>query len=163
MKEFWRKHKAVIILLILISITATIYAATFKFVYTVSEVTLAQTAGFGGSDYTASGTINTYTDDIDLETNGYYGMWISVAASASGVTDDLVISYYASYDGTNFDSQGSEFWSVSMQAPAIDTASQTTFQMFPAPPHGRIGVRSSGTTDTFGYEITYIPARGNGT
>lgn len=162
MKKFWSHNKKLIIILLILLIPAIIYATTFKYIYSVGEVTLAQTVGYGGSDNTASTTTNVYTGDIDLETNGYYGMWLTVAASATGATDALVISYYASYDGTNFDSLGSEFWSVQMAA-SVSPGSQTTFQMFPAPPHGRVGLRSTGANDTFGYQITYIPARGDGT
>jgi len=158
-----KKYKRPIIagIAFLLIVAGTIYATTFKYLYTSSEITLAQTLGFGGAAATASNTINTYTGDIDLETNGFYGMWISIQASSSNATDDLVISYYASPDGTNFDSRGNEFWTVSMDGIG-QTASQTTFQMFPAPPHGRIGLRSSAGNTTFGYNIKYIPAQGDG-
>ena len=161
MSNFWRNHKRLIILLFLLAIPLAIYATAYTYKYP-AETTLASTAGFGGTDYTASSTTNTYTGDIDLETNGYYGMWLSVQASSSGVTDNLVLSYYASYDGTNFDTRGNEFWTVSM-SPSGQSASQTTFQIVPAPPHGRIGLRSSGATTNFGYKIVYIPVYGDGT
>lgn len=161
MNDSW-KQKLCLLLLIVLILAGVIYATTFKYLYTSSEITLAQTLGYGGVANTASTTSNVYTGDIDLETNGYYGMWITIAASATGATDDLVISYYASYDGTNFDSVGNEFWSVTTDAQTTP-GSQTTFQMFPAPPHGRIGLKSSGANDTFDYQIIYIPAQGDGT
>lgn len=162
MKKFWRKYKLYIVLLLILAIPVTLWAVTYKYVYTVGEVTLSQTVGYGGSDTQASTTAYTYTADIDLETNGYYGMWVTIQASATGATDDLVISYFSSYDGTNFDTPGNEYWTVTM-GNQISPGSQTTFQMFPAPPHGRIGLKSAGATDAFDYQITYIPARGDGT
>jgi hypothetical protein len=163
MKDFWKKNKRIIILLLILSLPlAYLYATTFTFTWP-AETKLYETSGFGGSDTTASTTHYTYTGDIDLETNGYYGVYITVQASSTSTTDDLVISYFASFDGTNFDTPGNEFWTVQIDAPPIDAASQTTFQMFPAPPHGRIGLRSSGATSAFESEITYIPMRGDGT
>lgn len=162
MKKFWRKYKFYIVLISILAVSIPALATTFKYLYSVSEVTLAQTTGYGGSDAQASTTVYTYTGDIDLETNGYYGMWITIQASATNATDDLVISYFASYDGTNFDSAGSEFWTVQQDA-QVTPGSQTTFQMFPAPPHGRLGLKSSAGNTTFDYQIIYIPARGDGT
>ena len=162
MKKFWRKYKLYLVLALILAATIPAIATTFKYLYTSSEITLAQTTGYSGSDTQASTTVYTYTGDIDLETNGYYGMWITIQASATNATDDLVISYFASPDGTNFDSAGNEFWTVTQDA-QITPGSQTTFQMFPAPPHGRIGLKSSAGNTTFDFQIKYVPAQGDGT
>ena len=162
MKTFISKYKILTAILILCVIAVGIYATTFKYLYTSSEITLAQTVGYGGAAAQASTTSYVYTSDINLETNGYYGMWITLQASATNATDDLVVSYFASPDGTNFDSPGNEFWTLKQDA-QITPGSQTTWQMFPAPPHGRIGLKSSAGNTGFDYQIKYIPAQGDGT
>lgn len=158
-KEFWKRNKRLLILLILLAVPIYIYAATLKYSYP-AETVLAETNGYGGAvpDLDKDEAYD-YTGDIDLETNGYFGMWVTLEHDSSGTTDDIIISYFASYDGTNFDDV--EFWSVTVDSDGSDD--QITFQMFPAPPHGRIGVKTTGTTDTFDYQITYLPARGDST
>lgn len=160
MKKFWSHNKKLIILLLLLLIPAgVLFATTFKFSFP-AETVLAETDFYGGgvADL-ASDSAEDLTGDIDLETNGYYGMWLTIEYDASGTTNDLTISYYASYDGTNFDDI--PFWTMIADNNAgADT--QITLQLWPAPPHGRIGLTGGGT-DTFDYQITYLPARGDGT
>ena len=162
MKKFWSHHKKLVILLLLILIPlGVIYATTQKFSYP-AETVLAETNAYGGAvaDLAADHAYD-YTGDIDLETNGYFGMWLTVEYTASGATDDLTISYFASYDGTNFDDI--PFWTMTTDNNGgADT--QITLQLWPAPPHGRIGLKGAvSDTDTFDYQITYIPARGDST
>jgi len=161
MKKFWSHNKKVIILLLILLVPVGILlATTFKFSYP-AETVLAETNGYGGAvpDLAADEAYD-YTSDIDLETNGYYGMWLTLEYDSSGTTDNIIISYFASYDGTNFDDV--EFWTVEVDATSGNDE-QITFQMWPAPPHGRIGVKTSDTNDTFDYQITYLPTRGDGT
>lgn len=161
MKKFWSHNKKIIILMLILLIPAGIlYATTFKYSYPAETILVATDGYSGGTADLAKDEAYDLTADIDLETNGYYGMWLTLEHDSVGTTDDIVISYFASYDGTNFDDV--EFWSVTCDASSgADT--QITFQMWPAPPHGRIGVKTTGTTDTFDYKVTYIPARGDGT
>jgi len=159
-QKFWSKWKKFIVLLLVLLIpVAIIYAATLKYSYP-AEIVAAETNGYGGAvaDLAADQAYD-YTSDIDLETNGYYGMWLTLEHDSSGTTDDIIISYFASYDGTNFDDV--ELWSVTVDSDGSDD--QITFLMCPAPPHGRVGVKTTGTTDTFDYQITYLPFRGDST
>lgn len=156
--KFWRKRKGLFILFLLLLIpVAIIYAATIKYSYP-AEVVAAETNGYGGAvaDLAADEAYD-YTSDIDLETNGYFGMWLFLEHDSAGTTDDIIISYFASYDGTNFDDV--ELWSVTVDSDGSDD--QISFLLFPAPPHGRVGVKTTGTTDTFDYQITYLPMRGD--
>jgi hypothetical protein len=155
-----RKYSFICAILILLVWSVILWATTFKYLYT-AEVVLAETNGYGGAvaDLAADSAYD-YTADIDLETNGYYGVWITLEHNSSGTTDDIVISYFSSYDGTNFDDVA--LWSVTCDA-SSGADLQQTFSFFPAPPHGRIGVKTTGTTDTFDYQITYHPVRGDGT
>lgn len=157
---FWKHYKRWIILLIVLAIPiGIIYATTYKFTYP-AEIVAAKTNGYGGAvaDLAADEAYD-YTSDIDLETNGYYGMWLFLEHDSAGTTDDIIISYFASYDGTNFDDE--ELWSVTVDSDGSDD--QISFSMYPAPPHGRIGLKTTGTTDSFDYCITYLPFRGDGT
>ena len=153
-----KKHKLLLtVCALVIVLTGVLWATTFKYLYT-SEVVLAETNGYGGAVADVN-SVYAYTSDIDLETNGYYGIWLTLEHDSSGTTDDIVLSYFASYDGTNFDDV--PLWSVTCDSDGSDD--QQTFAFFPAPPHGRIGVKSTGATDTFDYQITYHPVRGDGT
>ena len=147
-------------LAVVLGVTAALWATTFKYLYT-SEVTYLETNGYGGA--TADLAADQAWDvggDIDLETAGYYGLWITIEYDSSGTTDNIILGYFASYDGTNFDDL--PVWQVELDDNGgADT--QQTLPFWPAPPHGRIGVKTSGTTDTFDYQITYHPVRGDGT
>ena len=153
-KNFW---KIASVFLCIIIISGVIYAATIKYSYP-AETVLAETNGYGGAvpDLAADQAYD-YTNNIDLETNGYFVMWLFLEHDSSGTTDDIIISYFASYDGTNYDDV--ELWTVTATSDGSDD--QISFLVFPAPPHGRIGVKTNGTTDTFDYQLTYIPMRGD--
>jgi len=156
-----RKKILIAVTLLLVAWTTILYATTYKYLYT-TEVTLVETNAYGGAvaDLVADEAYD-YSADVDLETNGYYGIWLTLEHDSAGTTDSIIISYFASYDdGTNLDDVA--FWSV--QCDATSGANlQQTWPIFPAPPHGKIGVKTVGTTDTFDYQITYHPVRGNGT
>lgn len=157
--KFWARYKLLFVLLCVLGITVgIIYAATIKYSYP-AEIVAAETDGYGGAvaDLDKDEAYD-YTADIDLETNGYFGMWLTLEYDSVGTTDNIIISYFASYDGTNFDD--TELWSVEVDATS-GADEQITFQVIPAPPHGRIGVKTTGTTDTFDYQITYLPMRGD--
>jgi hypothetical protein len=159
--NFWKQNRRNIITsaIIVLIVAGIMLATTYKYSYP-TETTLAETDGYGGAvaDLAADSAYD-YTGDIDLETNGYYGMWLFVEHDSSGTTDDIIASYFPSYDGTNFDDVAS--WSVTIDSDGSDD--QISFQMVPACPHGRIGLKTTGTTDTFDYQVTYIPMRGDGT
>ena len=91
------------IVLLAIVFGGVLYATTFKYLYT-SEVEIASTNAYGGAtdDLAADGAYD-YTSDIDLETNGYYGVWLSLEYDSSGTTDNIILSYFASYDGSTFE------------------------------------------------------------
>jgi len=154
-----RKHKFWLIAAILLTATALLWATTLKYSYP-AETTYLSTDGYGGAtpDLAADQAYDLGAD-IDLETNGYYGVWVFLEHDSSGTTDDIIISYFGSYDGTNFDDV--ELWSATAESDGSDD--QLSWLIYPAPPHGKLGVKTSGTTDTFDYQITYLPFRGDGT
>ena len=131
--------KIAFIFLCIIVITGVIYAATIKYSYP-AETVLAETNFYGGAvpDLAADQAYD-YTSDIDLETNGYFGMWLFLEHDSSGTTDDIVISYFASYDVTNYDDVA--LWTVTVTSDVIDD--QISFLVFPEPTHGRIVVKTT--------------------
>jgi len=153
-----RRWLAFVVIVVLLW-TAWLFAATLKYSYP-AETTYLQTDGYGGAtaDLSNDGFYD-YGADIDLETNGYYGVWVFLEHDSSGTTDDIIISYFGSYDGTNFDDV--ELWSATAESDG--SSEQLSWLIYPAPPHGRIGVKTNGSTDTFDYQITYLPFRGDGT
>lgn len=157
-----RRKILLLVLAILLAWTVVLWATTFKYLYT-TETTYLETNGYGGA--TADLAADTDWDvgaDIDLETAGYYGLWITIEYDSSGTTDNIILGYFGSYDGTNFDDL--PIWQIELDDNGgADT--QQTMGFWPAPPHGRIGVKNAAgsPTDTYDYRITYHPVRGDGT
>jgi len=120
----------------------------------VAQQVLAQTNayGAGGTADLAADQAYDYQDlisSVDLGTDGYEGTQITFSYDASGTTDDIIFSVFASPDGTDFDDI--EYWSVTCDNNAgADT--QMTFIIRDLIQF-RIGVKTSGTTDTFDYEL----------
>jgi len=153
------RTKTWVMLALLLAFAAGVLAATIKYAY-ASETTYLATNGYsGGTGDLAADQAYDYGADIDLETNGYYGVWIFLEHDSVGTTDDIIISYFGSPDGTDFDD--TPFWTCTAESDGSDD--QISWLIYPACPHGRLGVKTSGTTDTFDYRIRYLPWNGNST
>lgn len=116
------------------------------------EAVLAETNGYGGAvaDLAADSAYD-YTSDVDLETNGYVGAVVTLEFDSAGTTDNIVASVFGSYDGTNYDDV--PIWSQEFDATSgADT--QVSFIVMDVS-HFRIGLKTTGTTDTFDYQITW--------
>lgn len=115
-----------------------------------AETTLYQTSAFGGTD-AGVGSTEVFTSDVDLETNGYEGAHVVVEADFPATpTDNLVVSVYASLDGVNYDD-------TPLYAFEIDNGTdpnQVSFVVRDVA-HFRIGLKSSGTTDTIDAQVKY--------
>ncbi len=155
----WNKL-GIIATVILIGWSGYLWATTFKYLYP-GDSTYLSTNGYGGgqADLAADGAYD-YGADIDLETDGFYGMWITLEHDSAGTTDDIVLGYFSSYDGSSFDDVA--LWETTFDA-SSGADLQQSLAVFPAPPHGRLGVKTTGTTDTFDYQITLHKVRGDGT
>ena len=119
-----------------------------------TEVTLYQTAAFGGTD-TAVGSTEVFTSGIDLETNGYEGVHVVVEADfVATPTDNLEVKVYGSLDGTNYDD-------TPIYSFVIDNGTDPNQVSFIVRDlaHFRIGLKSSGTTDTIDVQVKYQPWR----
>lgn len=89
-------------------------------------------------------TAESYSSDVDLETDGYLGshVAIDVTFSASG-SQNVVVSVYGSLDGTNYDDVP-----VFSQEVAVSAgASRQISLVIPDLAHYRIGVKHA-TSDT---------------
>jgi len=105
---------------------------------------LAQIIGAGDAFVTLSGTTESFSSDIDLETNGYEGAHLIVEMNYDATpTDDVTISIYGSLDGTNYDD--TPIWSMNGDK-AIDPQ-QLSF-IIKDLAHFRVGVKQTGSTNS---------------
>jgi len=112
----------------------------------------SQIIGTGDGYITLSGTTESYSSDVNLETNGYEGAVVSLEYDSAGTTDNIIISFFGSTDG------GSTYDDTPFFSQEVDATSGTDEQIsfiIKDYPHFRIGVKTSGTTDSFDYRIMY--------
>ena len=66
-----------------------------------------QIIGSGDGYTTLSGTTESLSSDVDLETNGYEGAHVIVEINYdASPTDEVTINFYGSLDGTNYGACG---------------------------------------------------------
>ena len=117
------------------------------------EVVIAETNGYGGAvaDLAADGAYD-YTSNIDLETAGYEGALVQLEHDSSGTTDNIVLGIFPSLDGTNF--SVNPIFEIEFDATGgADTREAVVVVKDLS--HFRVGVKTTGTTDTFDYQITW--------
>ena len=128
--------------------------ADIKIVYG-SESVLYSTDAYGGTDADI-GSSEVFTNDVDLETNGYQGAILLIKGTfVASPTDDLEIKVYGSLDG---DYSGNENPVLAYTLEKVD-GGENVMQTVPifTVPHFRIGLKSSGTTDTIDAKVTVKP------
>jgi hypothetical protein len=137
-------------ILIVLSIVAGVYAATISRSWSAA-VTDANTNAYGGAtDDLAADQAYDYTSAIDMVTNGYDGAFITLEYDGSGTTDNIIVAVFGSVNGTTFDDI--EIWQCSGSKTGNDE--QLSFVIRDLP-YFRIGVKTSGTTNTFDYRIVH--------
>jgi len=134
-----------------------------------AAVELAVTNAFGGvvADLAADQAYD-YTDDVDLETNGYQGAQVLVELKLNFGTDrglgapaevgGVIVDVFASLDGSRYDTI--PYKSFKVKGNVVTKANpEGDFQVFSFRiedlAHFRIGLRTDGTEDTWDYRITY--------
>ena len=125
--------------------------ATIKKVWK-GEAILAYTNGYGGAvaDLAADEAWDV-TGDVDLETDGYEAAVFTLEYDGSGATDAIIVGVFNSLDGTDYDDL--PIWEQQCDINGgVDT--QISFLVEDLS-HFRIGVKTSGTTDTFDYRLKY--------
>ena len=103
-----------------------------------------QIAGTGDGYITLSGTTESYSSDVDLETNGYEGAHVIVEINYDATpTDEVKIKLYGSLDGTNYDD--TPIWEI--QGDNGVNPQQLSFIIRDLA-HFRIGLQQSGSTNS---------------
>jgi hypothetical protein len=104
----------------------------------------AQIIGSGDAYVTLSGTTESYSSDVDLETNGYEGAHVIVEINYDATpTDQVKIKLYGSLNGTDYDD--SPVWE--MQGDKSVDPQQLSFIVKDLA-HFRIGAQQTGSTDS---------------
>lgn len=104
----------------------------------------SQIIGTGDGWITLSGTTESFSSDIDLETNGYEGAHLIVEIDYdASPTDEVKIKLYGSLDGSGYDD--TPIWE--MQGDKSIDPQQLSFVAKDLA-HFRIGVQQIGSTDS---------------
>lgn len=104
----------------------------------------SQIIGTGDGYVTLSGTTESYSSDVDLETNGYEGAHVIVEINYdTSPADEVKIKLYGSLDGTNYDD--TSIWE--MQGDKGVDPQQLSFVIKDLA-HFRISVQQTGSTDS---------------
>ena len=104
----------------------------------------SQIIGTNDGYVTLSGTTESYSSDVDMETNGYEGAHVTVEIDYDTTpTDEVKIKVYGSLDGSNYDD--TPIWE--MQGDKSVDPQQLSFIVRDLA-HFRIGIQQTGSTDS---------------
>ena len=104
----------------------------------------SQIIGTGDGYVTLSGTTESYSSDVDMETNGYEGAHVTVEIDYDATpTDDVKIKLYGSLDGTNYDD--TPIWE--MQGDKSVDPQQLSFVVRDMA-HFKVGIQQTGPTNS---------------
>jgi hypothetical protein len=104
----------------------------------------SQIIGTGDGYVTLSGTTESYSSDVDTETNGYEGAHVTVEIDYdASPTDEVKIKLYGSLDGSNYDD--TPIWE--MQGDKSVDPQQLSFIVRDLA-HFRIGIQQTGSTNS---------------
>ena len=103
-----------------------------------------QIIGSGDGFLTLSGTTESFSSDVDLESNGYEGAHLIVEINYdASPSDEVEISLYGSLDGSNYDD--TPLWTI--QGNSGTDPQQLSFIVKDLA-HFRIGLKQTGSTDS---------------
>ena len=103
-----------------------------------------QIIGSGDGFLTLSGTTESFSSDVDLESNGYEGAHLIVEINYdASPSDEVEINLYGSLDGSNYDD--TPLWTI--QGDSGTDPQQLSFIVKDLA-HFRIGVKQTGSTDS---------------
>lgn len=104
----------------------------------------SQIIGTGDGYITLSGTTESFSSDVDLETNGYEGAHVTVEINYDATpTDEVKIKLYGSLDGTNYDD--TPVWEI--QRDKSTDPQQLSFVVKDLA-HFRLGFQQTGSTNS---------------
>lgn len=124
--------------------------ATEKLVWAGESTYLATNAYGGGTGDLAADGAYDYGADMDFETNGYAGAKVYLEHDSAGTTDNIVLGWFSSVDGSDFPDNPN--WELEYDATGGGDTQEPGITIKDEQ-HGRLGVRTTGTTDTFDYRI----------
>jgi len=113
---------------------------------TISKAWAAQSQIIGAGDayVTLAGTTESYSSDVDMETNGYEGAHVIVEINYdAGPTDEVKIKLYGSLNGSDYDD--TPIWQC--QGDKSVDPQQLSFVIKDLA-HFRIGVQQAGAVDS---------------
>ena len=106
--------------------------------------TAVQIIGSGDGFITLSGITESFSSDVDLESDGYEGAQLVVEINYdASPTDEVEISLYGSLDGSNYDD--TPLWTI--QGDKGTDPQQLSFIVRDLA-HFRIGVKQTGSTNS---------------
>lgn len=115
-----------------------------------AEVELLKTAAYGGSAaVVAADQKYDYTANVDLATAGNQGAHVEVGYRGNNDKDDIVVSVFASHDGSAFDTEPHAQYILKNDG----KHRQKGFLVLDLA-HFRIGLKSTGTNTTFEHIVT---------
>jgi hypothetical protein len=128
-----------------------------------AAVVLHNSPAFGGTDAVlAADREYDYTSNVDLETAGQNGAQVLVEAKLNfaaarglgspAIADSLVIDVFASLDGTTYDTIPLQSYTIAGRG---DGDFRTMTINVKDVAHFRLGLKTSGTSDTWDYRITH--------
>jgi hypothetical protein len=127
-----------------------------------SETALAWTDGYtaagASADLAAPANYWVYTEgttDVDLATNEYEGVVFTIDCDSSGTTDNFEIGIFVSLTGSSGTYSYSPVTMYEVDATSGDDIK--TEIAITNKPNVMVGIRRTGTTDTFDFAITYRP------
>lgn len=114
-----------------------------------SETHIYQTNLYGGGD--ADVTTIVYTDNVDLETNGYEGAVINVKFDGDNATDDLIVTVLSSMSSSHDTDE------VSVNYFVLENDGTEMIYTFIVKDlaHFYLGLYRSGTSTTFDVDVSY--------
>ena len=117
------------------------------------EATIKATNGYSGGDADlAADQAWDFSGNIDLETNGYEGALIYLEHDSSGTTDNIILGIFPSVDGT--DRADTPILEIEFDATGGGDTQEYSVIVRDLQ-HFEVGVKTSGTTDTFDYRIRW--------
>ena len=121
----------------------------------VSAQTLYATDEYSGSDSDV-GSSEVYSSSIDLATNNYVGLMIYIYATfVVSPTDDLEWKVYG-FHSTSFDTD--QVPQIQGTLEAVDNGEKISQPIFITDVNAvRVGLKSSGTTDTIDAKVVAVP------
>jgi len=127
--------------------TISVVGGTIKKDWTDSSQIIGTSDGY----VTLSGTTESYSSDVDLETDGLDGVHLIVEINYDDTpTDEVTIKIYGSLDGTNYDDTPI----YSIQGNKATDPQQLSFVIKDLN-HFRIGVVQAGSTDSHDVRAYY--------